>query len=220
MKTFLQPTKVFSGVGNLDNVKMVLMADASRHSGEVVGGVSRASEQQTAITKLSDYLFEHIGHRRSEAKNDLLATVQEAQDQENGWLVRTFGSSRPESAVRLKGGYLYLAMGLFNSQIKINGEDAEVHKFTRNFTKHQTHAMQIENGRYGGTAQFMMAMERCVDVVKTKKEAPKNYCVIIGDSQAQCQLTEAPEVDEMCQQWPELCPDGGHGGGSLAENTA
>lgn len=221
-KTILQPTKIYTGVGNLDDVKMVLMADASRHSGEVVRGVSRADEQQHAITKLSQYLFKHIDDRRDGAKKDLLATVQEAQDKESGWLVRTFGASRPESAVRLKGGYLYLAMGLFNSDTQ--GDQANVHKFTRNFTKHQTHATQIAKDRYGGTAEYMKAMKHCVEVVKGKEttSSPKNFCVIIGDSQAQCQLTQSKEVDDMCVQWPDLCPgegEPGHGaGGGLSEN--
>mmetsp|Transcript_108163 Transcript_108163/g.306736 ORF Transcript_108163/g.306736 Transcript_108163/m.306736 type:complete len:1320 (+) Transcript_108163:154-4113(+) len=217
-KTFLQPTKIFSGVGDLDDVKMVLMADASRHSGEELRGKSRAVEQQNAITKLSEFLFGHIDLRRASAKQDLEASVQAAQDEENGWLVRTFGSSRPESTVKLRGGYLYLAMGLFNS--KIQDERMDVHKFTRNFDKHRSYATQIDNGMYGGTAEYMMAMEHCVEVVKTKKDTPKNYCVIIGDSQAQCKMTPAPEVDDMCLQWPELCPDtGDHGTGSLAESS-
>lgn len=215
-KTFLQPTKIFSAAGKLDDVKMILMADASRHSGENVSGISRASEQQLAITKLSEFLFGHIEDKRDDCKQDLLASVQEKQDDENGWLVRTFGASRPESSVRLRGGWLYLAMGMFNSNIK----GQQVHKFTRNFTKHQTAAAQINNGKYGGTAEFMVAMEHCVEVVHTKKEAAKNYCVIIGDSQAQCKKQKSEWITQMCKDYPDLCPENGeHNEGSLAENS-
>lgn len=201
-KTLLQPDKIYSASVLLENVDMVLMVDTSSHFR------SDMTDQKHAVEVFSSQLITGMQEYKGNLEASTREKIEDLQRNDKsgffsrliGWL---FPSAESENSVTVRGGKLRVATGIFNY------EGANI---VQNFTAKQDVQLQamssVDAKHYASGSEWMPALQACGKIAATTAVSnsrgikKRNYCVIVGDNQALCQVRKSTAVQDLRDQNP------------------
>eukprot|EP00928_Gymnodinium_smaydae_P007736 TRINITY_DN12768_c0_g2_i1.p1 TRINITY_DN12768_c0_g2~~TRINITY_DN12768_c0_g2_i1.p1 ORF type:complete len:1285 (+),score=291.58 TRINITY_DN12768_c0_g2_i1:560-3856(+) len=114
--------------------------------------------------------------------------------------------------VRIQGGRLRTAVGLFNS------DEAQILGPLDSTSATAEALKQVKPEQYTMSARFKGALEQCRQAALADPQPnTTRYCVIMGDNEAMCERQDPEVVTNFCAEFKNACPDDMHDHGNMLE---